>query len=82
MHAEGLLRGPIHSDGCRFMNTGTNWRHPRYSFTNVSADIRQIFCDACEVPGVHWTTAPRTIYVSRTRDVVRLDEFILPKAQC
>jgi hypothetical protein len=79
-HPELLLRGLIHSDGCRFVNTGRNWRHPRYSFSNLSDDIRAIFCDACDLVGVHWTTAPRTIYVSRVRDVARLDEFIGPKA--
>jgi hypothetical protein len=78
-HPGALLRGLIHSDGCRFMNTGTNWRHPRYSFSNASADIRRIFCDPCNVLGLHWTTAPRTVYVSRKADVARLDEFIGPK---
>ena len=77
---EALLRGLVHSDGCRFINTGTNWRHARYSFSNASADIRRIFCDACEVLGLHWTEAPRTVYVSRMHDVARLDEFIGPKA--
>ena len=80
IHAEALLRGLIHSDGCRFVNTGTNWRHPRYSFSNASADIWRIFCDACEVLGLHWTEAPRTVYVSRKRDVARLDEFVGAKA--
>jgi hypothetical protein len=79
-HPEQLLRGLIHSDGCRFVNTGRNWRHPRYSFSNRSDDIRAIFCDACDLLGVHWTTAPRTVYVSRVRDVALLDEFIGPKA--
>jgi hypothetical protein len=37
-HPEDLLRGLIHSDGCRFMNTGRKWRHPRCSFTNRSHD--------------------------------------------
>jgi hypothetical protein len=78
-HPEALLRGLIHSDGCRFINTGTNWSHPRYCFSNASADIRGIFSDACDVLGVHWTVAPRTVYVSRKRDVARLDEFIGPK---
>jgi hypothetical protein len=79
-HPGALLRGLIHSDGCRFINTGTNWRHPRYSFSNASDDIRRIFCDACDVLGLRWTTAPRTVYVSRKADIARLDEFIGPKA--
>ena len=79
-HPEQLLRGLIHSDGCRFVNTGRNWRHPRYAFSNRSDDIRSIFCDACTLVGVHWTTARRTVYVSRVRDVARLDEFIGSKA--
>jgi Homeodomain-like domain-containing protein len=79
-HPEALLRGLIHSDGCRFINRGTNWRHPRYSFSNASGDIRRIFCEACDVLGLRWTTAPRTVYVSRKDDVERLDRFIGPKA--
>jgi hypothetical protein len=79
-HPEHLLRGLIHSDGCRFVNTGRNWRHPRYSFNNRSDGIRTIFCDACDALGIHWTVAPRTVYVSRVRDVALLDEFIGPKA--
>lgn len=47
-----LLRGLIHSDGCRFQNTGTNWSWPRYSFTQFSDDIRRIFCETCELLGV------------------------------
>lgn len=76
-----LLRGLIHSDGCRFQNTGRcNWTYPRYSFTNHSDEIRQIFCDTCERLGLRWTAAGKyTIYVSRKADVDRLDEFIGPK---
>jgi Homeodomain-like domain-containing protein len=78
---ELLLRGLIHSDGCRFVNTGRGgWSNPRYAFYNVSDDIRGIFCDACDLLGLHWTTAPRTVYVSRKADVARMDEFIGPKA--
>jgi hypothetical protein len=79
-YPEALLRGLIHSDGCRFINTGRAWRHPRYSFNNRSADICRIFCDACDVLALHWTTSRRTVYVSRVDDVARLDEFIGPKA--
>lgn len=76
-----LLRGLIQSDGCRFMNTGRKWRHPRYSFCNVSDGIKAIFCDACDQLGLHWTRAgPKTIYVSRKADVELLDRFVGPKA--
>ena len=41
---EDLIRGLIQSDGCRFQNSGRGgWSHPRYSFTNHSADIHSIF---------------------------------------
>jgi hypothetical protein len=75
-----LLRGLIHSDGCRFLNTGRNWSSPRYSFSNHSDDIRAIFCAACDVLGLRWTEArPHTIYVSRKTDVAVLDELVGPK---
>jgi len=77
---ELLLRGLIHSDGCRFINTGRAWRNPRYTFSNVSGDIRRIFCDACDLMGLHWTASgEKTIYVSRKADVAELDRFIGPK---
>lgn len=77
---EELLRGLIHSDGHRFMNTGRgNWICPRYGFSQVSDDIREIFCDACTLMGLRWTRAKHTIYVSRKADVVLLDGFIGPK---
>ena len=78
---ELLLRGLIHSDGSRFTNTGRGgWRHPRYSFTNSSYDIKKIFCDTCDLLGLHWTLAPpKTVYVSRKADVALLDEFVGPK---
>jgi len=78
---ELLLRGLIHSDGCRFINTGRgNWRCPRYAFNNLSEDIREIFCFGCEAMGLHYTTDPRTVYVSRKADVATLDKHIGPKA--
>jgi hypothetical protein len=82
-HPELLLRGLIQSDGCRFTNTrgkSDSWSAPRYSFSQVSEDIKQIFCDACDLLGLRWTVAPRTVYVSRKADVARLDEFVGPKA--
>src|ERR1700722_16170382 len=75
-----MLRGLIHSDGCRFLSTGRNWSCPRYAFSNRSADIHGIFRAACDLLGLHWTAAGRyTTYVSRKADVATLDEFIGPK---
>ena len=84
---EKLIRGMIQSDGCRFTNTGRcGWRHPRYSFSNVSTDITSIFCSACDCLGLRWTAAfPKSesaavsIYVSRKADVAKLDQFVGPK---
>lgn len=77
-----LLRGLIHSDGCRFQNTGRGgWSHPRYAFDNLSEGIRSIFCEACDLMGLHWTASgDKTIYVSRMADVATLDRFVGPKA--
>jgi hypothetical protein len=76
-----FIRGLIHSDGCRFTNTGSHdWQCPRYVFTNFSDDIKALFCNACDRLGLHWTTAPpKSVYVSRKADVARLDEFVGPK---
>lgn len=75
-----FLRGLIHSDGCRSINTGRNgWRAPRYSFSNASQDILGVFRQTCDLLGLRWTSAPRVVYVSRKADVARMDEFIGPK---
>jgi hypothetical protein len=76
-----LLRGFLHSDGCRFTNTGRGgWSHLRYAFANVSTDIRAIFCAACDLLGLRWTASgDKTIYVSRKDDVALLDLFVGPK---
>lgn len=81
-YPELLLRGLIHSDGHQtFINTGrNNWTCPRYGFSQVSDDIRGIFCDTCDLVGLRWTkSGTRTIYVSRKADVARLDQFVGPK---
>lgn len=47
-----LLRGLIHSDGCRVVNRirhpKKTYAYPRYFFSNRSADIQGIFTDACD----------------------------------
>jgi hypothetical protein len=78
-HPDELLRGLIHSDGCRFQNTGRNWSQPRYKFDNRSEDIHAIFRRACDALGLRYTRAGITAYVSRKADVARMDQFIGPK---
>jgi hypothetical protein len=81
-HPKPLLRGLIHSDGCRFINTGRGgWSCPRYVFNNKSQGILQIFCAVCDELGLRYTLAPNTVYVSRKADVARMDEFIGPKVE-
>jgi hypothetical protein len=89
-HPRELLRGLIHSDGCRCINrfrtelpSGriAEYAYPRYFFTNLSADIRGIFCEHCDLLGIRWTQSNhRNISVSHRRSVALLDEFVGPKA--
>lgn len=79
---EQFLRGLIHSDGWRGVNRVQERRYayPRYQFSNRSADIRRLFCDACEGLGVTWRQMNRhVISVARRDDVALLDSFIEPK---
>jgi hypothetical protein len=85
-----FLRGLIHSDGCRSINRFTTelpsgrvaeYAYARYFFTNMSADIRGLFCAACDQLGVRWTQSNhRNISVAHRPSVRVLDAFIGPKA--
>jgi hypothetical protein len=87
-HPEAFLRGLIHSDGSRCMNTfkvmlkdgPKEYSYPRYFFTNYSADIQAIFCRTCDRLGIRWSRSNwRNISVSHRTSVALLDEFIGPK---
>lgn len=79
-HPEHLLRGLLHSDGCRVLNWVNGTAYPRYIFTNHSADIREIFCWACDLYEVRWRRMRwQAISVARRPDVARLDRAIGPK---
>jgi hypothetical protein len=80
-HPDRLLRGLVHSDGCRVLNRVNGRDYPRYHFTNNSRDIRGIFGWACDMYGVRWRRMNwKTISVARAPDVRRLDLVIGPKA--
>jgi hypothetical protein len=89
LYPRDLLRGLIHSDGCRTINRFATklpsgrvaeYEYPRYFFSNLSADIRRIFCEHCDLLGIRWTQSnPRNISVSHRKSVALLDEFVGPK---
>ena len=84
-HPKELLRGLVHSDGCRSLNTvrrgASHHSYWRYQFTNASADIRGIFCHACDLLGIDWRQMnARNISVARRASVEFMDTFIGPKA--
>ena len=82
-HPEALIRGLIHSDGCRVINRvkGGRYEYPRYMFSNRSADIHRIFVEACDQLGIEWRRMnPYTTSISRAGSVAAMDTFVGPKA--
>jgi hypothetical protein len=79
-HPRSLVRGLIHSDGCRCLNKSMGRVYLRYFFTNASSDIRNIFCDACDQLGIAWKhPKERHISIARRESVAILDTFVGPK---
>lgn len=88
-YTRSFLRGLIHSDGSRCINRFAvnlssgrvkRYAYSRYFFTNLSADIRRIFCAHCELLGIRWTQSnSRNISVSHRDSVALMDDFIGPK---
>ncbi|HTX11288.1 MAG TPA: hypothetical protein VME22_21885 [Solirubrobacteraceae bacterium] len=84
-----LVRGLIHSDGCRVINhfrtklpSGrvAEYSYVRYFFTNYSSDIRQIFCEHCELLGIRVTQSNhRNLTVSHRSSVAILEKIVGPK---
>jgi hypothetical protein len=75
-----LLRGLLHSDGCRVLNWVNGTPYPRYHFSNVSADIKGIFGRACDALGIEWRPHNRrSLSVARRESVALLDQFVGPK---
>jgi hypothetical protein len=83
-----FLRGLIHSDGSRVINRfrinlasgPREYAYPRYFFSNLSADIRGLFCTTCDQLGIRWTqSSHKNISVADRRSVALLDSFVGPK---
>jgi hypothetical protein len=84
-----LIRGLIHSDGCRATNiiyrslpSGTRtYSYPRYFFSNMSDDIQGIFTDALDQLGIEWRQNRfNSISVARRASVAALEVFVGPKS--
>jgi hypothetical protein len=85
-----LIRGLIHSDGCRTVNRfcvdlpvggRRQYEYVRYFFSNLSADIRQIFVGHCQLLGIRCTQSNhRNISVSHRHSVAVLESFVGPKS--
>jgi hypothetical protein len=77
---EEFVKGLIHSDGCRVLNRVNGKAYPRYHFTQVSDDIRRLFCRSLRQLGIDYTwNDARNVSVARRAAVARLDEFVGPK---
>jgi transcriptional regulator with XRE-family HTH domain len=83
-HPELLIRGLIHSDGCRFLNRVRHgqkvYAYPRYMFSNRSRQIHAIFTEHLDLLGIEWRWSNgHTISIARRGSVAKLDAFVGPK---
>jgi transcriptional regulator with XRE-family HTH domain len=81
---ERLIRGLIHSDGCRVLNRVRHgekvYIYPRYMFSNRSRQIHGIFTEHLDLLGIEWRWSNgHTISVARRDSVAKLDGFVGPK---
>jgi hypothetical protein len=89
-HPSALIRGLIHSDGCRCLNrfktklpSGrvAEYSYVRYFLSNLSSDIRAIFAEHCELLGIRVTQPNhRNLAVSHRASVATLERIVGPKA--
>lgn len=88
-HPDALIRGLIHSDGCRSINRFKTklpsgrvkeYAYPRYFFSNLSQDIVGIFRHHCDLLGVRTSMSnPRNVSISDKNSVAILDQVVGPK---
>lgn len=89
-HPGALIRGLIHSDGCRVVNrfktrlpSGrlAEYSYVRYFFSNLSQDIRDIFREHCELLDIRVTQSNhRNLTVSHRDSVAILERLVGPKS--
>ena len=83
-----LIAGLIHSDGCRVINPSMGHTLPALHVSNnESADIRRIFCDACDQLGIPWRQPKKRNDLHRSprgrrdaRQLHRTEVVVAPRA--
>lgn len=80
-HGLDFLRGCIHSDGCRDLNIVNGKAYPRYSFSNMSSDIKEIVERVARSEGFtpKRMSKGKVITFATRKDVNVLDHYIGPK---
>ncbi len=83
-HPWPLIRGLIHSDGCRAVNNvivrGKRYSYLRYFLSNESRDILRIAGEALNRVGVEWRyNRPNSISVARRESVALMEQHVGPK---
>jgi hypothetical protein len=84
-HPDQLVRGLLHSDGCRIENrvrtADKTYIYDRYLLSNRSEDIRTLFCEALDRLEIPWRRMNGwTISIARREGVAALDRFVEAKA--
>ncbi|MGW7354392.1 helix-turn-helix domain-containing protein [Streptomyces sp. NPDC054784] len=91
-HPWELVRGLVHSDGCRVVNRTSRivggerkrYAYPRYFLTNRSEDILRLYADTLTAVGVEWKVTrragvPYNVSVARRGSVALMDAYVGPK---
>jgi Homeodomain-like domain len=75
-----FLRGSIRSDGCVFVNRTGRYEYLSYEFSNLSAQIRELFMDACDLVDVEYRAYRRYVRIYRRESVALMQEHVGSKA--
>ncbi len=71
-----FIRGCIRSDGCTFVNRTGPYEYLSYDFCNLSADILDLFVEACVSQGLRPRRHTERVRLNRREDVARLVEHV------
>ena len=75
-----FMRGLIRSDGCVFINRTGRYEYLSYEFSNLSAQIRELFMDACDRVDVSYRGYRRYVRICRRHSVALMQEHVGMKA--